>query len=166
MRRTDRAETIVNAEPTAVWAALTDPARVAAWLPPAGMTGSVDAWEPRPGGRLRIVLTYRDAAGAPGKSTADSDVATGRFTVAEPPVRLAWTTTFAGATDEHAGEMTMEWTLAAVDGGTRVVVQAHDVPPGISAEDHAAGMAASLRQLADHVAAAGLAASRSPDEIA
>lgn len=152
MGRTDRAEILVHAPPAAVWAALTDPARVPAWLPPEGMRGRVDAWEPRPGGRLHVELTYRDVADAPGKSTAESDVATGRFTVAEPPVRLAWVTSFAGATDEHAGEMTMEWTLAAIDDGTRVTVEARDVPPGISAEDHAAGMSASLRQLARHVA--------------
>jgi uncharacterized protein YndB with AHSA1/START domain len=155
MGRTDRAETFVHAAPAAVWAAMTDPSRVAVWLPPPGMTCRVEAWEPRAGGRLHVVLTYRDASGAPGKSTEGSDVAVGRFVDAEPPERLVWATRFEGAGDGHAGEMTMVWTLTAIDGGTRVGVEARDVPPGISAEDHAAGLGATLRQLAEHVGAAG-----------
>lgn len=155
MGRTDRAETFVHAAPAAVWAALIDPRRVAVWLPPAGMTCRVAAWEARAGGRLHVVLTYEDPSDAPGKSTADSDEAVGRFIAAEPPERLVWATRFADAGAEHAGEMTMVWTLTASDGGTRVAVEARDVPPGISAEDHAAGLGSTLRQLAEHVAAAG-----------
>src|SRR5688572_6271753 len=155
MGRTDRAETFVPAAPAAVWAAMTDPSRVAVWLPPAGMTCRVEAWEARRGGRMHVVLTYRDASGAPGKSTEGSDVAVGRFIDADPPERLVWATRFADAGAEHAGEMTRVWTLAAMDGGTRVAVEARDVPPGISAEDHAAGLGSTLRQLAEHVAAAG-----------
>lgn len=154
MGRTDRAETFVAAAPAAVWAAMTDPVRVPAWLPPTGMTCRVEAWEPRAGGRLHVSLTYDDSSGAPGKSSADSDVSSGIFKSAEPPRRLEWVTRFADAEDEDAGEMTMVWTLVAVDGGTRVMVEARDVPAGISAEDHAAGLDATLRQLAAHVAAA------------
>ena len=40
-----------------------------------------------------------------------------------------------------AGTMIMTWEVTAVDGGTRVDVTAHDVPDGISAEDHAVGLA-------------------------
>ena len=35
--------------------------------------------------------------------------------------------------------------------GTRVVITADDVPNGISAEDHATGLASSLANLARHV---------------
>lgn len=42
----------------------------------------------------------------------------------------------------------MTWLLPDVDDGTRVEIRADDVPPGISAEDHAIGRAASLRNLA------------------
>ena len=153
MGRTDRAETFVAAAPAAVWAAMIDPSRVARWLPPAGMTCRVEAWQPRPGGRLHVIMTYDDPSGAPGKSTADSDVVIGRFAAADPPARLEWVTRFDATGPEGTGDMTMVWTLTAVDGGTRVAVEARDVPPTISAEDHAEGLAASLRQLADHVAA-------------
>lgn len=154
MGRTDRAEILVPAPPAAVWAAMTDPGRVPAWLPPAGMTCRVEAWEPWPGGRLHVVLTYDDPTDAPGKSTSDSDVAIGRFVAADPPAQLVWATRFADAGDEDTGEMTMVWTLTAAGGGTRVAVEARDVPPGISAEDHAAGLGSTLRQIAEHVAGA------------
>jgi hypothetical protein len=45
----------------------------------------------------------------------------------------------------------MTWALEPVDGGTLVTIRADDVPRGISAEDHAAGMAASLENLARFV---------------
>ena len=45
----------------------------------------------------------------------------------------------------------MTWELAAVDAGTRVDIRADDVPDGIPAEDHAAGLASSLANPAAHL---------------
>ena len=50
-----------------------------------------------------------------------------------------------------AGTMTMTWAVYAVDDGTLVEFIADDVPVGISAEDHAAGMTASLQNLARYL---------------
>ena len=47
--------------------------------------------------------------------------------------------------------MTMTWAITAVDGGTRVDITADEVPDGISAEDHAVGMASSLANLAAYL---------------
>ena len=47
--------------------------------------------------------------------------------------------------------MIMTWAVTAVDAGTYVDIVAGDVPDGISAEDHAAGLAASLTNLAAYV---------------
>jgi hypothetical protein len=47
--------------------------------------------------------------------------------------------------------MTMTWELFPAQEGTRVVVRADDVPAGISADDHTAGMQSSLANLADFV---------------
>src|SRR5205807_9579919 len=44
----------------------------------------------------------------------------------------------------YAGTMTLTWAVIAVEAGTRVDIVAEDVPDGISAEDHAAGLASSL----------------------
>ena len=51
----------------------------------------------------------------------------------------------------YAGTMTMTWEVTAADAGTRVDIRADDVPDGISVEDHAAGLAASLANLAAHL---------------
>ena len=47
--------------------------------------------------------------------------------------------------------MTMTWRLSPAADGARVTVEAENVPVGISAKDHEAGMAASLSNLADYV---------------
>jgi hypothetical protein len=47
--------------------------------------------------------------------------------------------------------MTVTWEVTATEAGTRVDIRADDVPAGISADDHAAGLASSLANLAAHV---------------
>jgi uncharacterized protein YndB with AHSA1/START domain len=152
MGRTDRSETFAAAPPEVVWTALTDPNRVVRWLPPEGMTINLEAWDARAGGQLRLVLTCRDPSGASGKTTADSDAISGRFIEAEAPRRLAWATRFDASGEDFGGEMTMVWTLDPEAEGTRIHVEAGNVPPGIRAEDHADGLSASLRQLAREAA--------------
>jgi hypothetical protein len=51
--------------------------------------------------------------------------------------------------------MTMTWEVTAVDAGTRVDIRADDVPAGISAKDHAAGLASSLANLATYSSSNG-----------
>ena len=51
----------------------------------------------------------------------------------------------------YAGTMTLTWAVIAVEAGTRVDIVAEDVPDGISAEDHAAGLASSLTNLATYL---------------
>ena len=149
MGRTDRADHLCAATPEDIWAALTDPARVALWLPPEGMTAQVHEWQARPGGRLHLTLAYRDAAANPGKTGEGTDEVAGRFLEARAPSHLAWTTRFDSDDPAFAGEMSMVWTLVPEGTGTRIVVEARDVPEGISPDDHKEGMAASLRQLAE-----------------
>lgn len=47
--------------------------------------------------------------------------------------------------------MLMTWEVTAVNAGTRVDIRADNVPEGISAEDHAAGLASSLTNLASYL---------------
>lgn len=51
----------------------------------------------------------------------------------------------------RASTMTMTWEVTAIGAGTRVDIRADDVPDGISADDHAAGLASSLTNLAAHL---------------
>ena len=155
MPRRDTASRVVAASPAKVYAALVDRDALEAWLPPEGMTGRFERFDPRPGGSYRLVLTYADAAGAPGKATADSDVVESRFVDLVPGQRVVQEVDFVSDDPAFAGTMTMTWQVAAVDGGTRVDIIAEHVPEGISAEDHAAGLASSLANLAAFVEAAG-----------
>jgi hypothetical protein len=77
--RTDRASRVIAAPPDRVYAALVDPEALTMWLPPAGMTGVFERFDPRPGGSYRLVLTYADASTSRGKATADTDVVESRF---------------------------------------------------------------------------------------
>jgi uncharacterized protein YndB with AHSA1/START domain len=134
-----------------VYEALTDPEALLAWLPPTGMSGRFERFDLRPGGGYRLVLTYEDGAAAPGKATADTDVVDVRFVEVVPGVRLVQAVDFVSDDPAFAGTMTMTWEVTPADGGSRVDIRADDVPTGISAEDHAAGLASSLDNLAAHL---------------
>ena len=151
MPRTDRASRVIAAAPERVYAALVDPEALVAWLPPAGISARFERFDLRPGGSYRMVLTYADASGSPGKASADSDVVEARFVDVVPEVRVVQAVDFVSDDPSFAGTMTMTWGVTAVDGGTRVDITADDVPDGISAEDHAAGMDSSLTNLAAHL---------------
>jgi uncharacterized protein YndB with AHSA1/START domain len=139
------------APPGRVWAALVDPDALMVWLPPGDMTGRFERFDARPGGSYRMVLTYPDAAGAPGKASADSDVVEARFLDIVPGERVVQAVDFVSDDPAYAGTMTMTWAVSAVESGTRVDIVAEDVPDGISAEDHAAGLSSSLANLAAFV---------------
>lgn len=149
--RTDRAARTVAAPPEAVYAALLDRASLEAWLPPDGMSGRIERWDPQPGGGFRMVLTYLDPAESPGKTSDATDVVDVRFTGLVPPERVVQQAVFASDDPSYAGTMTMTWHLAASGGGTEVTVTATDVPPGIDQADHEAGIASSLAHLASYV---------------
>ena len=151
MPRTDRGSRVMAAPPGRVWAALVDPKALLVWLPPSQMTARFERFDARPGGSYRMVLTYSDASGAPGKATADSDVVEARFVDIVPGERVVQAVDFVSDDPAYAGTMTMTWEIAAVEAGTRVDIVAEDVPDGVSAEDHAAGLSSSLANLADYV---------------
>lgn len=151
MARRDTASRLIAASPERVYAAFVDPEALAAWLPPDGMSGRFEHFDPRSGGSYRLVLTYADVSRSPGKATAESDIVEARFVDVVPGVRVVQAVEFVSDDPAYAGTMTMTWEVTATDGGTRVDVIAEDVPVGISAEDHAAGLASSLANLAEHL---------------
>ena len=151
MSRTDSAARVIAASRESVFAALVDPEALTAWLPPTGMSGRFERFDARPGGSYRLVLTYEDASSAPGKATADSDIVEARFVDIVPGARVVQAVDFVSDDPAYAGTMTMTWQLAADPGGTRVEFRADDVPAGISAEDHTAGLTASLSNLAAYL---------------
>ncbi len=138
------------APPEKVWAALTDGARLARWLPPDGVTGELRAYEPRLGGKLELTLHFPD--GVAGKAGEGRDEVVGKVVELEPGHRIAWEVRFPSDDPAYAGRMTMRWTLDPVGRGTRVTVEALHPPPGIDAEVHSAALEQSLAHLAPEAA--------------
>jgi uncharacterized protein YndB with AHSA1/START domain len=151
MPRTDRGSRVIAASRERVWAALVDPGALLAWLPPGEMTGRFERFDARPGGSYRMVLTYPGASGAPGKASADSDIVEARFVDIVPGERVVQAVDFVSDDPAYAGTMTMTWQVTPVEAGTRVDIIAEDVPDGISADDHATGLASSLTKLAAYL---------------
>jgi uncharacterized protein YndB with AHSA1/START domain len=134
-----------------VFEALVDRSALEAWLPPEGMTARFERFDPTPGGSYRLVLTYTDPRGAPGKSSTGSDIVEVRYLDIVPDDRVVQAVDFVADDPAFAGTMTMTWTVEEHDRGTRVAIIAEDVPDGISAEDHEVGLNSSLDNLAKHI---------------
>lgn len=147
--RRDRASRVIAAPPERVYAAFVEREALTAWLPPRGMTGTFERFDPRPGGSYRLVLTYADASASRGKTGADTDIVEARFIALVPGARVVQAVDFVSDDPAYAGTMTMAWEITAVGDGTRVDIVAEGVPDGITVADHAAGMASSLENLAE-----------------
>ncbi|MFI7249584.1 SRPBCC family protein [Micromonospora chalcea] len=156
MSRVDRGNrTIGAAPPAAVYGALVDRAALEAWLPPDGMRGRIERGDPRPGGGFRMVLTYLDPAGNPGKTSDATDVVDVGFAELVPARRVTQTAVFQADDPAYAGTMTMTWQLTAAGDGTEVTVTATGVPPGIDQAAHEEGIASSLAHLAAYLEPGG-----------
>jgi uncharacterized protein YndB with AHSA1/START domain len=151
MTRTDTASRLIDVAADRVYAALLDSDALVAWLPPAGMTGRFDRFDPRPGGGYRLVLAYDDAGSEQAKSGDGIDVVEARFIELVPGERVVQEVDFESDDPAYAGTMTMAWELFVADGGTRVTITATEVPDGVSVEDHAAGLSSSLANLAAYL---------------
>jgi uncharacterized protein YndB with AHSA1/START domain len=152
-RRTDSGSRLIQASTEAIYGALIDPKSLIAWLPPGDMSGRILLFEPWVGGRYSIELTY--ATGEFGKTTANSDISSGRFLAFDPGRIVSQSVEFESDDDAFAGEMIMTWSLEPQGTAALVTVTAENVPPGISPEDHAEGIASSLENLAAFVEARG-----------
>jgi uncharacterized protein YndB with AHSA1/START domain len=96
------------------------------------MTCAIERFEPRVGGRYRMVLTHQGAAHTPGKSSPHADVVEGEFVELVPDGRVVQRVVFESDDPAFAGAMTITWSLAPVSDGTEVVIHCADVPAGIS----------------------------------
>jgi uncharacterized protein YndB with AHSA1/START domain len=149
--RTDRVSRLIAASPEAVYDALVDRRALEVWLPPEGMLGRMERWDPRPGGGFRMELTYLDSSGGPGKTSEATDVVDVSFAELVPPTLVVQRAEFAADDPAFAGIMTMMWRLDGRADGTEVSVTAVDVPSGIDQAVHEAGIASSLANLASYV---------------
>jgi uncharacterized protein YndB with AHSA1/START domain len=149
--RTHSASRVILAAPRAIFRAFLDADAVSSWRPPEGMTANVFAFDPRVGGGYRMAFIYPAVQHGRGKSSADADIFEGRFVEILPNSEIVESVTFETDNPAFAGTMTITTELTPVIGGTRVAFRAENVPPGISESDHRAGMASTLKNLANWV---------------
>ena len=137
----------IHAPATAVYQALVDPAAVAAWRVPDGMTSVVHDFEAREGGSFRVSLTY-DAPDRAGKTSAHTDSYHGRFVRLVPGEQVVEVVEFETADPALSGEMTLTTTLAEAGGGTDVIMKHVGLPDGVAAADNELGTRMALDKLA------------------
>jgi uncharacterized protein YndB with AHSA1/START domain len=148
MSRTDAAFRVIAAPASKLYDAFVDPEALATWLPPRGMTGRIDIFEPRPGGKYRMALRYDETGSGQGKSDDDTDMVEGLFVELLRGERIVQRARFESDDPLMAGTMTMVWRFDSVPGGTRVTITCEDVPKGIRRKDHLAGLRSTLENLA------------------
>lgn len=146
MTHSTRVARYVDAPPAAVYRALVDPAAVARWRVPVGMTAVVHHLDAREGGTSRVSLTY-EGDGA-GKSGGRTDTYRGVFRALEPDRRVVEELEF--ETDDPAlqGRMTMTTLIEPAGAGSRVVVVHDGVPDAVAPADNEVGTASALERLA------------------
>jgi uncharacterized protein YndB with AHSA1/START domain len=135
---------VLRAERAAVYQALTDPALIARWRFPDGMTSVI---EPHVDGGFRVTLTY-ESPDAQGKTTARSDTYRGRFTRLIPDELVVEVDEFETTDPLFAGEMTMTIALREHDSGTELTAVHEGVPAGVPPEDNELGWRMALDRLA------------------
>jgi uncharacterized protein YndB with AHSA1/START domain len=143
---------LIKATPEVVYRACTDPVALAAWRAPGDMTGEVHRFDLRVGGGYEMSLYYPASETADlGKSSAREDRYTARFVELVPSSKIVEAISFESPDPAFAGEMRMEVTLEAADGGTIVTFAFKNLPPGIRPEDNELGTRLTLEKLARYV---------------
>lgn len=142
-----RIERHIDAQRAAVYRALLDPAAIARWKVPDGMTCHVHHFEAREGGTFRISLTY-DAPTESGKTTATTDTYHGRFVRLVPDAQIVEVDEFETDDPSMRGEMTITITLEDAGGGTRLLAVHEGLPAGVSPADNTTGWQMALGKLA------------------
>ena len=140
------ARAVVAADRAAVFAALVDPVAVAHWRVPDGMSAEVHELDPRPGGRIRMSLTYEDPTTV-GKTAGSTDTYAGTFVEVVEGERVVEEVAF--ETDDPAldGTITMTTTLRGVDGGTEVEIRMDGLPDAVPRHQNEAGTRMALEKL-------------------
>ncbi len=142
----------IKATPEVLYRAFTNPAALAVWMAPGDMTGEVHHFDDRVGGGYQMSLYYPSSeTTARGKTGEREDRYTARFVELRPPRRIVETITFDAVDPAFAGEMIMEVTFEAEDGGTIVSIVFNNLPPGIRPADNEAGTRSTLEKLARYV---------------
>ena len=142
-----RIRRLLRAPRDRVYAALLDPAAIARWKVPAGMTCVVHELDAREGGAIRVSLTY-EAPDRLGKTRGRTDTYRGRFVTLVPGELVVEVDEF--ETDDPALRGVMTTTIRLADAGadTELVALHEGLPPGVAEADNETGWRESLDRLA------------------
>ncbi|TSB47924.1 SRPBCC domain-containing protein [Alkalicoccobacillus porphyridii] len=148
--RVDTASRIIHAAPEEVYSAFIHPEKLMIWLPPEGMTGSIDAFDAREGGMYKMTLTYHDLdETTSGKSSDNTDVVQAEFLTIIPNHKIVQAIIFDSEDPAFAGKMIQTWLFEPFSEGTKVNIICENVPEGIRKEDHDEGLRSTLENLAE-----------------
>ena len=147
-----RNSAFIKAAPEDVYRAFTDPAALAIWFAPGDMTAKVHDFDGSVGGGYQMSLYYPASdTTSQGKTGEKEDRYTARYVELRPPRRIVESIMFDSMDPAFAGEMMMDVTLEAADGGTNVIIVFKNIPPGIRPEDNEMGTRLTLEKLARYV---------------
>ena len=150
-KRVDTASKLIRASASRIYQSFATAKAMEAWLPPEGMAGTMLAFKFEAGGGYKMRLAYKEPGHSPGKTTDDADEVDVRFVKLIPYERIEQAVSFESADPAFSGTMRIAWILEPVDDGTRVTVRCEDVPVGIDAADHQAGLESTLNNLAAYI---------------
>jgi uncharacterized protein YndB with AHSA1/START domain len=146
---------VIHAPRERVYAALIDPASVARWRVPAGMSSQVHAFDAREGGRVRVSLTY-DAPDRTGKTTGRTDTYGGRFVRLVANELVVEVDEFETDDPGLRGEMTITIALTDAEGGGTELTATHEgLPDAVAPADNETGWREALARLATLVESPG-----------
>lgn len=146
--RTDTASRLIMAETKAIYQAFLNPKSLVSWLPPTGMSGHIENFDPREGGTYKMTLTYEEDQLSSGKTSENTDVYQGKFVELVPDKRIVQLVIFDSESPEFAGDMKQQWLFESLEEGTKITIICENVPIGIHKEDHEIGLKSTLENLA------------------
>ncbi|MGP9039918.1 SRPBCC domain-containing protein [Cytobacillus kochii] len=146
--RTDTASRVIMAKSRTIYEAFLHPKALVSWLPPKGMSGYVEDFEPREEGTYKMTLFHGGNQPSYGKTTENSDVYQGKFLELVPDKKIIQLVIFDSESPEFTGEMKQTWLFEPLAKGTKVTIICENVPKGINKEDHDIGLQSTLENLA------------------
>lgn len=145
--RIDTVSHIIASSPNTIFQAFMNAESFEQWMPPEGMSGTVEYFDPQTGGSYRMTLTYEDVHSIPGKTSEHSDTVETIFEEVIPDKKIIGVSTFETEDPDVLGAMKSTWYFEEVDEGTKVTIIVENVPKGIPKPDHIEGLTSTLKNL-------------------
>ncbi len=149
--RLDSVSRVIKVTPSALYQAYLNPNALVVWMPPTGMSSTLETFNPIVGGGYKMILTYEGPDITSGKTTANTDVVEATFVKLVEDKKIALSGEFESDDPSFFGKMIMSWYFEEVDEGTKVTIIVENVPDGINKSDHLAGLNSTLDNLEKYV---------------